>query len=298
MKTKRKSLRFSATLALLALTLLAAGLSNLRFEAAQGGNLGKTEIRPAQEYFAEAKHTFSETPLIEQILLVGGFLLAVAIGLIVMPPEFRKAFLNKVFWISLFAAIILVFAKPSDAEPQIILPEESIGANAPLGEEDAAEGINIQPAETFNAEKISPVWGYLITLVTLLIVAILFWWLWRVWDQARQVEEHPQKELQRIARASLDDLAEGAEWEDVIIRSYVEMGKVVNERRGIARDVEMTPHEFAQRLVSAGLPANPVRELTRLFERVRYSPHTADEREVARAVACLEEIAETFGEKL
>lgn len=76
------------------------------------------------------------------------------------------------------------------------------------------------------------------------------------------------------------------------------MGKVVNERRGIARDLEMTPHEFAQRLVLAGLPANPVRELTRLFERVRYSPHTADEREVAAAVACLEEIAEIFGEKL
>ena len=106
------------------------------------------------------------------------------------------------------------------------------------------------------------------------------------------------KEFSIIAKKLLDDLADGAEWEDVIVRSYVQMGDVVKARRGIRRDIEMTPNEFSERLIAAGLPANPVQRLTRLFERVRYSPHSAGEEEVNEAVACLNEIASVFGEKL
>ena len=293
--TRRRVLLLISVFAILMLTLLAAGLSDLKFVPAHSGNFGGEEVRPVDENLAEAARGFEESPLWKQGLLVGGFFLALLLSLIFMPAEVRKAFFKRLFWLGVFAVIVFTFVKPSDSEPEIILPEESLGSayDLEMGEDTAGA-----PPEIYEEPEVAPIWGYLITFLILLIVAILFWWLWRVWDQARQVEELPQKKLQRIVRASLDDLAEGAEWEDVIIRSYVEMGKVVNERRGIARDVEMTPHEFAQRLVSAGLPANPVRELTRLFERVRYSPHTADEREVARAVACLEEIAETFGEKI
>jgi hypothetical protein len=54
----------------------------------------------------------------------------------------------------------------------------------------------------------------------------------------------------------------------------------------------MTAHEFCERLVETGLPRSPVRELTALFEAVRYgrrAPTPADE---AQALACLGPIVE------
>ena len=175
------------------------------------------------------------------------------------------------------------------------MPEENI---AQIGAPDAGEVIAAPPPETFSPEQVSPIWSYLITLVIVTALGVLIWWIWRAWSKSQEQEDLPLKDFALIARASLDDLNAGAEWEDVIVRSYVQMGEVVKARRGIRRDIEMTPNEFSERLIAAGLPASPVQRLTRLFERVRYSPHSAGESEVAEAVACLNEIASTFGEML
>ncbi len=292
---KRKALLLTSILAILMLTLLAAGLSDLKFAPAHSGNLGGEEVRPINENLTKAARGFEESPLWKQGLLVGGFFLALLLALIFMPAEVRKAFFKRLLWLGFFAIIVFIFIKPSESDVESNLPEEILSSayTLEMGEETVGT-----PPEIYQPPEVSPIWGYLITTLILLIIAILLWWLWRVWNESRQVEELPQKKLQRIVQASLDDLAEGAALDDVIIRSYLEMGEVVNERRGIARDVEMTPHEFALRLVSAGLPANPVRELTRLFERARYSPHSASEREIATAVNCLHEIASVFGKKL
>jgi 2-iminoacetate synthase ThiH len=59
----------------------------------------------------------------------------------------------------------------------------------------------------------------------------------------------------------------------------------------------MTPHEFAQRLEKAGLPAHPVQQLTRLFERVRYGAFNPGKKDVDEAVACLNAIAACFEAK-
>ncbi len=126
----------------------------------------------------------------------------------------------------------------------------------------------------------------------------MIWWIWRVYQKAQQEEEIAFKKISRIAKASLDDLEKGAKWEDVIIHSYIEMGEVIDERRGIRRQNAITPQEFSAQLISAGLPEKPVQRLTQLFERARYSTHRADEDEIKESVACLDEIASAFGEKL
>ena len=291
----RKTLLLTSTLAILLLVILAAGLSDLRLAPARSINFGGEEIRPIQDTLAEIARRFNEVPFWQQTLILGLFLFIIVLSLVFMPAEFRKRLLKIVFRMGLLAFAILYFFENFQLDAERMMPEEIIGpANAP----EAGGEIIAPPPEVFQPQDASPIWGYLITLTVILAFTALIWWLWRVWDASRKIEEMPQKKLQRIAQASLDDLAGGAEWEDVIVRSYVEMGEVVNERRGIARQIEMTPHEFAQRLVAAGLPAHPVQRLTRLFERVRYSPHNARESEVAEAVDCLNEIASAFGEKL
>lgn len=292
--SRRKILLLATTLAVLSLVILAAGLSAVRFAPARPMNFGEGEIRPIQNVLAEIAHQFSETPLWQQFSLVGLFVFVVGLSIIFLPAEFRKRLLRMLFRMTILALAILYFFNNFELGEQMMVPDEVI---APMSEMEAGEAT-VVPPEIFEPQSVSPIWSYLITLVIVAALGTLTWWLWRMWTQAQQREEMPLKEFARIAQASLDDLSAGAEWEDVIVRSYVQMGEVVNERRGIRRDIEMTPHEFAQRLVAAGLPASPVERLTRLFERVRYSRHGAGQDEVAEAVACLNEIASAFGEKL
>jgi hypothetical protein len=60
----------------------------------------------------------------------------------------------------------------------------------------------------------------------------------------------------------------------------------------------MTPSEFAARLEQAGLPAEPVQRLTRLFEKVRYGGLRSTPTEAEEAVACLRDILHACGESL
>ena len=293
--TRRRALLLISAFAILMLVILASGLSDLQFAPPHSGHLGGVEVRPVDANLAEGIQKFEKSPFLQRSLIVGGLFLALLLSLIFMPAEFRKAFFKRLFWIGVFAIIVFLFVKPSENDGEMIMPEESLGSAYMLevGEETIAP-----PPEVFTPEEVSPIWSYLITLVIVLALAALTWWLWRVWTKSQEQEDLPLKDFAFIARASLDDLDAGAEWEDAIVRSYAQMGQVVNERRGIRRDIEMTPNEFSERLIESGLPKNPVQGLTRLFERVRYSRHSAGEEEVAEAVACLNEIASVFGEKL
>ena len=290
---RRKVLLAITTLAVLLLVVLAAGLSDIRLAPAKPLNFGEGEVRPIQQTLAEIAKAVSDTPLWQQIAL-GVIIVTVPLLIIIfMPAELRKRMLRTLFRMTLMAVAILYFFNNFELGENFAMPEELI---SPMAEMEAAEPTIVEP-EIFEPQDVSPVWSYVVSLVILGAAGAGGWYLWRMWSNS-QVEEAPLKEFSRIARASLDDLEEGADWEDVIVRSYVQMGDVVKERRGIERDEEMTPHEFASLLVDAGLPSAPVEQLTRLFEFVRYSQHTAAKAQTEEAVACLNEIASAFGEKL
>jgi hypothetical protein len=73
------------------------------------------------------------------------------------------------------------------------------------------------------------------------------------------------------AQAALNDLeAAKTEFDDVIIQCYAEMSQVLQAERDIHREQAMTTHEFGQELLTKGFPAQPVQQLTHLFEQVRY----------------------------
>ena len=58
-----------------------------------------------------------------------------------------------------------------------------------------------------------------------------------------------------------------------------------------------TPGEFADAAVAAGMEPGDVRELTTLFEDVRYGGETADEQREQRALAALRRIEDAYGER-
>ncbi len=290
----RPLLFFIAAFSVLLLTILAAGLSKIRLAPPQPLNLGGGEVQPLQETLVQVSHAFSETPFWQQVALVGIFILVTVLAIVFMPSELRKRLLRTTFRAAIFALAILYFFNNYQMDAAASIINTEVFSMAPA----ASDQVIVAEPQIFEPQAVSPLWSYLVSLIILSIFGISAWWLWRKWEESKPIEHAPLKEFARIAQKSLDDLEDGADWEDVIVRSYVRMGAVVKERRGIERDEEMTPHEFALRLVDAGLPPAPVERLTRLFEFVRYSPHKAGEVEMAEAVACLNEIANAFGEKL
>ena len=97
-------------------------------------------------------------------------------------------------------------------------------------------------------------------------------------------------DISRQAQSALDDLEMGGDYRDTIIRCYAEMSKTIIIERGIERSTGMTPREFEGSLVRMGFPEQPVRDLTHLFEDVRYGGHAKQEEKIELAKTSLRKI--------
>ena len=85
-------------------------------------------------------------------------------------------------------------------------------------------------------------------------------------------------------------LKTGLDLKDVIIKCYLQMSLALKQDQGIERENFMTTGEFENLLEAAGVPHEPIHQLTRLFNAVRYGnwqPNTVDEQ---KAIQCLEAI--------
>ncbi len=82
----------------------------------------------------------------------------------------------------------------------------------------------------------------------------------------------------------------GGETRDVILQCYQRMSQVLQEEQGIERQPYMTSGEFERVLVEDGYPQAPVRQLTRIFEIVRYGRGQPGTQEQQAAIAALEAI--------
>ena len=79
-------------------------------------------------------------------------------------------------------------------------------------------------------------------------------------------------ELLQQAEDAVDALRAGMDLRNVIVRCYLQMTYAIQEEQGIERSDTMTAREFENWLEQKGFPTDPVRQLTFLFEKVRYSP--------------------------
>jgi hypothetical protein len=85
-------------------------------------------------------------------------------------------------------------------------------------------------------------------------------------------------------------LSTGSDLKDVIITCYREMSLALKNGRGIEREASMTTREFETSLEAAGIPHEPIHQLTRLFDAVRYGDWQPSPAEKQKAIQCLEAI--------
>jgi hypothetical protein len=106
----------------------------------------------------------------------------------------------------------------------------------------------------------------------------------------------PSKRVTTIDRVGLEAesarqaLISGLDLKDVILKCYQQMSLALEQDQGLEREDFMTTREFENLLEAAGIPYDPIHQLTQLFEAVRYGnwqPHLLDEQ---KAINCLEAI--------
>ena len=282
-KLKRIFVIILASLSVVMLVLLAASLQSL-------------ELKPAQIFFSDdgnRSNIFSEfanlarnvgtLTLGEALMLIGGFLVLFVLMLAMLSPEARKRLIRTVLRIALTAWVI-IWAMDR-FRPQGIFEIESQAAVA----EDAPQVIVTPPPYS---PPVVPSWLiYLVSLFVVLLIAGIGFWMYRV----LRPPKYQLQGLARAARSALKDLSAGRDWDDTVIQCYARMSEALGRERGLHRQQGMTPQEFASRLEQAGLPSDPVRRLTRLFEKARYGGRKSSREDVNEAVTCLTAILHAVG---
>ena len=122
--------------------------------------------------------------------------------------------------------------------------------------------------------------GGALLVVTILISAVIFTSISKRRAKINNIGLEAEKAWQ--------DLKTGLDLKSVIVRCYRQMSLALEEGRKLERKEFMTTREFEALLEEEGVPYEPVHQLTRLFEAVRYGnwqPNPTDEQ---KAINCLE----------
>jgi len=272
-------------LAITAIVLLAASLHDVHFQPGRSLSIQETPVSPI---LLQAPEALAGTPIWKILLFWLAFIVNLVLFFYLLPPDLRKRVIRQMISLSVGMLILLFALRYRILQlPNLSSDPVNPAGLAPSGADSSAA------APVFHPPQVTPWVTYLISLGILLGLLLLAWIIYN--RQKRGTRYTPQQAIAGIARSSLDDLATGRDWGDVIIQSYVRMGEVVGEKRGLQRPEAATAREFAERLEVAGLPAEAVNRLTRLFESVRYGARKSGQSDINEAVACLASILQACG---
>jgi hypothetical protein len=122
--------------------------------------------------------------------------------------------------------------------------------------------------------------------IALLVISV-FVVMWTV-TTSRQISPIDLVGLE--AEKARQALKAGVGLKDVIIHCYTQMSLALKQEQGLERKEFMTTGEFENLLERAGIPHEPIHQLSLLFDAVRYGhwqPNAVDEQ---KAIQCLEAI--------
>jgi hypothetical protein len=272
---------------LAAITFLASSLHDVQFQA--GRSLSFPVSSHSQDVY-QAPAALSDIPLWKILIFWLAFFINLCLLFYLLPPELRKRIIRQAFGFSVGILILFIALRYRLIQLPTLSSEPVNGTGIP------SPGMNSNALfPPFHPPQIAPWLMFLISLGVILGLLVLGLIFYRWWRKSHARRYSALDEFAEIARSSLNDLVTGHEMGDVIIQSYTRMSKVVDVKRGIRRPEAATPREFALRLEKAGLPADAVHRLTRLFESARYGARKSNQSDINEAVACLNSILQACG---
>jgi hypothetical protein len=266
---------------LVLLFILAAGLTGLELKPGRifdfQGSAPIAGMRPV-----ESGADFWATFLRGFVSLVA-IITPIYIIYMLLDPKRRKRLLSDLIIYAFFIlAFILLqnYLSKRTAEEQLLIPTPTGNANFSQENGPTGEQVNFdaQPSELIISTA-----GILIGIV-LAAAAVFAWWLF---FYKLRPQPHVLAKVASEAEETLESILSGKDLRETILLCYRKMTEVVVKNRGIPREASVTPHEFEQTLIEKGLPAASVRDLTHLFEDVRYGDLRADEESRRRATLAL-----------
>ena len=268
---------------LAAIILLSAGISELKLLTVKPLGLG-SKIQGLRENKVPGQGDSLGT-IFRALLAFFSIFTPLAILYLLISPKHRKhALRNVILLFVLFTfSCVLLYARPDlikDVIPYLMLP--------PMPK---AEWLPGELATPFN--PIPPQWLTLVVSLGLVafIVAVIIS-IARFVMSRRSSSGSPMQHLAKEASDAVEILQAGTDLKNIVIRSYYKMACIAGKLKGVRRNSGMTAQEFEQSLKDAGLPKEPLRQLTQLFEDVRYGTKVPSEKEERQAVRCLTAIAE------
>jgi hypothetical protein len=269
--TQKKAFIYLAA-ALLGVAVLVLGLPGLHFEPGQAIPGAAGAETQAQSAAATADVDSFYFPRSVQIGFIALFCIVLVLILIYLV---KKTNLKTGLLFTAGLALVTVLA--------VLL--NGLGAKATQTQARSAETFEYAPSSYYNVAPIgeAPA-GFAWVVMGLVLLLALGGVAWLVVRTIRA--QQPAKKLAGEATAALHALADGLDLKDVILRSYQQMAALVSRERGIEREESATPREFEKILIDGGLPPEPVRELTRLFEKVRYGARPGNNEDKRAAAAC------------
>jgi hypothetical protein len=279
--TKRWALLFLG-FAIVAMLLLSVSLPGLKFQAGQPFSLGNAQPPPGATSGLTMPSDFFLI-LIRGLLALVLLLVPIYVIYHLLTPEGRRKLLGDLVVILIFFAAAEILSRlPRKAAPN---------QQQPSGEQGGLTMPTPGPVATFTAQSTPALEIAVIVVIALIIaigVGVLYWYYRR--RQEQNAEPTPLEQVANEAQSAVDALRAGEDIKDIVIRSYIQMSRILRLERDIQRDEAMTPHEFEKTLVEKGLPYDPVHQLTHLFEEVRYGTKRPGELDEQRAITCLSTI--------
>jgi len=290
MDRRRWMIGGAIALTVLALAALASGLSSV--DLSSGNPLPSVEAFEFDSSPGTPGQGGTLPEIVIRIVLAIVFwvLLPVSLLYLLVSAKARRIFLRN---LAVFALLLLMFYLIVQLADNGAMDQAREPTAPRAGENPGAATRPVDPPEYVSQP---PDW--IIFAASGLIFAVIGFAAWRLWTQRAdpQAEETElEDELAQRAGAALDDIRSGQAFSNVVLCCYRDMEQSVRRAQGLSRRASMTPREFERRLVQAGLDAEAVRRLTRLFERVRYGNEAVDPSDEAEAEACLAAIAARVG---
>lgn len=277
-------------ISLLALVLMAGGLGGLRFKPGEQFNLIDYWLSQMQQE-SPALDTEPDTPwegwkggIQTTVVIAFWTILVFSILYAIISKEFRRE-LVRVFMIVITLVILMPYIaeKFAQNEPQGQEMEGMAGELMFGGEPLPAPPAFIQDP---------PAW--FLVLVKVLLLALVLAGIALLWRFFRPKPD-PHAVVVRRVRQALSGLESGRAFKDVVIACYAQMCRELQETQGIERPQALTPREFEGYLAEAGIGSVHIRQLTLLFEGVRYSERPSDPLMEQQAVQALRAITEAYG---
>ncbi|MEE4195968.1 MAG: DUF4129 domain-containing protein, partial [Anaerolineae bacterium] len=183
-------------------------------------------------------------------------------------PEGRRRLLVNILIIAMLF-VFLSLLNETEENPQEFLQEEETEMSGDpfefLAEDPDAEPVPEMPEE-------APPWVN--TLVIILLVGLILAIVVGIYLYVERQRRRRMSALDQVAEQAqdaIDKLRAGADFNSTILQCYYEMNRIISEELELRRSGSMTARDFEGYLIDKGIPYRPIDDLTKLFERARYS---------------------------